>query len=1031
MPRTSPGEIELDAELHSALAGLQNFAFSNGIPGHLSVDLKDGEWRNYKFTDYLRRHEETSVEASDEVLTGALREPLDNIKTWSNPLWTQGSVSVTYRPNGGIQVLLNTPARENAFRIEARVPAYSGKEDIIATVLISLKTKLKSRNRRGTRSGKTEGKDLFEDADTVMDSPHVTVQLGEEGEVEARSLVSSARWSRFPIKFRGGCLSWPCSKWSPAWLKDSPYSEIDSLVRFHPLSELSPEDNSTEIPWESQCDYARVSVGAFCEWLCASEQGGRKADESKKVGIPSSSSSQGIGAGQKRKRRQYEAGSGSGGAGNRIRTRGEDLGTPPLFTSSAELHAQFPPGRGGWWGYMDYKHFESFFRSDSERREAARATRFQEFQRQGQPTYSSSLPALWIGSEGAATKLHYDAFGYNLVAQIHGRKLWRLASACREHTARLHPTRIPFEESSIYSDSSSHLCGRQTSQTCSKEDLKGAEKEKGAFVETVLKPGDLLYMPRHCWHEVRALSPSVSVNQWCELMQDSKDRVQESIVKTLVHLLSDCRGRGSSKSNSTRRAPQLDPQLVSAWSRAFGRDIDWFNSNEFREPLDTVLRSTLIAATMHLEAQGEISESHANMTVHVPPDKVLYLLARALTHPGVVKHAASVFLHQLSCLGGRQNFAGSATRVANAASEHEVATSSANAYGNSEGSFSLLPVKAVGSFGYIDRNEAEYLYNEIFLRRSYEISHLDLDFNAADHERGINIVDVGANIGLFALYCQKRWPFSRLLCVEPIPEIFHVLSTNLKGFDNSVLCLQAGVSNKKSVATFRYYPEMPGESTMHPEERRRQQNVYRERVAAEIKLLQRNRDATMSGEGPGDSKQAGGAEANCDGNPRAEDDGEDGENSGSDEDSAVLLEAMRDIQAQTLSRKSDSGLERKCNVLTMSEVLREAQARNFLSPEDRIDWLKIDVEGEELESLEGIETADWLRIERVCVEVANVDEKRLAAVCNLLVRKGFRVFTGQTETSTEGGYLSFVPKELNLHMVYAKKIRSSLPQTSS
>ena len=34
---------------------------------------------------------------------------------------------------------------------------------------------------------------------------------------------------------------------------------------------------------------------------------------------------------------------------------------------------------------------------------------------------------LWIGSTGSETKLHRDAYGWNCVGQLYGRKLWRLA----------------------------------------------------------------------------------------------------------------------------------------------------------------------------------------------------------------------------------------------------------------------------------------------------------------------------------------------------------------------------------------------------------------------------------------------------------------------------------------------------------------------------------------------------------------------------------------------------------------------------
>jgi hypothetical protein len=57
--------------------------------------------------------------------------------------------------------------------------------------------------------------------------------------------------------------------------------------------------------------------------------------------------------------------------------------------------------------------------------------------------------ALWLGSEGAGTPCHYDTYGANMVLLLAGRKLWRLFPPSA--TARLAPTRLPYEESSVFS----------------------------------------------------------------------------------------------------------------------------------------------------------------------------------------------------------------------------------------------------------------------------------------------------------------------------------------------------------------------------------------------------------------------------------------------------------------------------------------------------------------------------------------------------------------------------------------------------
>jgi hypothetical protein len=38
--------------------------------------------------------------------------------------------------------------------------------------------------------------------------------------------------------------------------------------------------------------------------------------------------------------------------------------------------------------------------------------------------------------------------------------------------------------------------------------------ERAAYCETILAPGDCLYIPRGWWHYVRSLSPSFSVSFW-------------------------------------------------------------------------------------------------------------------------------------------------------------------------------------------------------------------------------------------------------------------------------------------------------------------------------------------------------------------------------------------------------------------------------------------------------------------------------------------------------------------------------------
>jgi len=67
----------------------------------------------------------------------------------------------------------------------------------------------------------------------------------------------------------------------------------------------------------------------------------------------------------------------------------------------------------------------------------------------GFPEVSGDQSTIWIGSEGTSTPCHLDTYGCNLVAQINGKKRWHLFSP--SETRKLYPTRIPYEESSIFS----------------------------------------------------------------------------------------------------------------------------------------------------------------------------------------------------------------------------------------------------------------------------------------------------------------------------------------------------------------------------------------------------------------------------------------------------------------------------------------------------------------------------------------------------------------------------------------------------
>ena len=106
-----------------------------------------------------------------------------------------------------------------------------------------------------------------------------------------------------------------------------------------------------------------------------------------------------------------------------------------------------------------------------------------------------------------------------------------------------------------------------------------------------------------------------------------------------------------------------------------------------------------------------------------------------------------------------------------------------------------------------------------------------------------------------------------------------------------------------------------------------------------------------------------------------------------------------DAEAQLEGRYEP--VELTCELRTLSGVLQEYAI-------DRVDLLKIDVEGAEVDVFEGITRSDWPRIRQVAAEIHDQDG-RLAQVVALLDGLGFDIATDQ-EASMRG---------TDLHLLWA------------
>lgn len=104
---------------------------------------------------------------------------------------------------------------------------------------------------------------------------------------------------------------------------------------------------------------------------------------------------------------------------------------------------------------------------------------------------------LWIGSAGTRSLLHSD-LKQNLFVQIWGRKVAILVPFAESRA--VYPCFDNIVNSAVDPD---HL------------DVARFPRFRRATVySAVVEPGDVLFIPRGCWHHFRSLTPSISLNHW-------------------------------------------------------------------------------------------------------------------------------------------------------------------------------------------------------------------------------------------------------------------------------------------------------------------------------------------------------------------------------------------------------------------------------------------------------------------------------------------------------------------------------------
>ncbi|XP_065306764.1 HSPB1-associated protein 1 isoform X3 [Dermacentor albipictus] len=172
--------------------------------------------------------------------------------------------------------------------------------------------------------------------------------------------------------------------------------------------------------------------------------------------------------------------------------------------------------------YSSYNYMHNVFRDFPSVLESVDWTSF------GFPGRNGADSTLWLGSEGSDTPCHQDTYGYNLVAQLIGKKSWTMFPP--KDGSCLYPTRIPFEESSIFSMVNFGEVDFMTFP----------ELQSTRPYHVVLEPGDVLLVPHHWWHYVSCLTNALSINTWIPMDTDKDFQLLEAVTRTLATALIPC-----------------------------------------------------------------------------------------------------------------------------------------------------------------------------------------------------------------------------------------------------------------------------------------------------------------------------------------------------------------------------------------------------------------------------------------------------------------------------------------------------------
>jgi FkbM family methyltransferase len=274
--------------------------------------------------------------------------------------------------------------------------------------------------------------------------------------------------------------------------------------------------------------------------------------------------------------------------------------------------------------------------------------------------------------------------------------------------------------------------------------------------------------------------------------------------------------------------------------------------------------------------------------------------------------------------------------------------------------------------------EAKILHHEIFVMESYSQFPIHL-------QDGDCVFDIGANIGLYSIFLSRSRRDLKIFAFEPIPQTFSFLQANAQSVNSAMIqCFQFGLSNQPRIAEFQVDRGLSFMASMYPQEIRQcvrlEADSYEWAIAVSSDLANSSQIAPWLAQGLMWLLNRS------------------------------VLRVLGLIGLGIVLRYLDQSSKESpqlvtCELSTISEMIRQQRI-------DKINLVKIDTEGSELDILLGIEPQDWPKINQFIVEIHDID-RRVDTITQLLASKGYKTHVYQQDWQ--------VLKLMNIYTVFATR----------